>query len=117
MMNFINGESRKIEEIKGLLEELGHRRREIKKAQAALPQQIVKKIEGMEKEEAELAKEIRGKAVELDQEVAGEEWKVALTKPREKANMSMLKGFILTHPEAEGLIELGPRTARIVKAQ
>ncbi len=115
MMNFMNGESKKTEEIRGLLLALGIRRQQIAETKATLSQVIVKRIEELEAIEARLGKQIRSKAVAFDLEAAGEEWRVTLTKPRKKANIDMLEGYILVHPEAEGLIEVGPRSARIVK--
>lgn len=109
-----NGKKAKREKIVNLLDHIATTRGLIAKAKEALPEAIVKEIERMEKEEDALAKEARNLAVELGEVIEGESLKVTLTAPRETVNIEKLKGFILVHPEAAELIEVGSQTARIV---
>jgi hypothetical protein len=109
-----NGKRAKREKVVNLLDHIATIRQSIAKAKEALPEAIVREIERMEAEEEGLAKEARALAVELGEVVEGESLKVTLTAPRETVNIEKLKGFILVHPEAAELIEVGSQTARIV---
>lgn len=109
-----NGKKAKRERIVELLNLIATTRGLIAKAKEALPEAIVREIERMEAEEERLAKEARSLAVELGEVIEGESLKVALTAPRETVNIEKFKGYVVSHPEAAELIEVGSQTARIV---